>query len=61
MNDKLVAKVNDIDTNGCRKKINIVQINQIGKRKLVMQTKKIPDTSGLVKKKKQIIMQKLLK
>ena len=50
MNDKLVAKVNDIDTNGCRKKINIVQINQIWKRKLVMQTKKIPDTSGLVKK-----------
>ena len=28
----------------------MVQINQIQKRKSVMETKKIPDTSGLVKK-----------
>ena len=51
--DKLVAKVNSIDTSGFLLKTKY----DSDKREL---EKKIPDTSGLVKK-KQIIMPKSLK
>ena len=43
------AEVNNINTSGFSKKLNTMQINQMQKRKLVMQTN-ICDTSGLVKK-----------
>ena len=52
--DKLVAKVDNIDTSDFVLKTNY----NADKTKL---EKKIPDTSGLVKKKKQIAILKLLK
>ena len=57
--DKLVAKVNNIDTSGfvLKTKSNTVKLDL--EKKISYADKKIPDISALIKK--QIIMQNLLK
>ena len=57
--DKLVAKVNNIDTSGFVLKTKYDTDKSDLENKISDADKKIPDTSGLVKK--QIIMLKLLK
>ena len=57
--DKLIAKVNNIDTSGfiLKTKSNTVKLDL--ENKISYADKKIPDISALIKK--QIIMQNLLK
>ena len=58
--DNLVGKVNNIDTSGFVLKTKFDTDKSIRERKINDAENKMPDTSGLVKK-KQIITLKLLK
>ena len=58
--DQLVAKVSNIDTSGFVLKNNYDADKSDLEKKISNRDKKIPDTSGLIKK-KQFIMLKLLK
>ena len=58
--DQLVAKVSNIDTSGFVLKNNYDADKSDLEKKISNRDKKIPDTSGLIKK-KQFIMVKLLK
>ena len=60
MHDKLVANINNIDTNGFVLKTEYNTDKSDLEKKISDADKKIPNISGLVKI-KQIIMQKLLK
>ena len=52
MYDKLVSKVNNIDISGFILKTKYDTDNSDLEKKLVMQTKKVPDTNELVIKKR---------